>query len=226
MPMTLSTARAEVLSRLDDVQGRRYAPGGDYGRVDRALDICLSMVLDDYIAAGGERFDEDVDGTTDDSGELDLSAYDPAHIKGVLLTPEGDTAFHPVQAIDRKIRGLPASTTYDLRVVLVRRLRVPTDHPDQYLTGGALQGARSWEAFDDLVIGHAARRLAIKDDEQRKSLLDDIARLESSVYGAARTPKALAWPDAIRARWAYSRQLRWGYTANTRTVALYHAGTP
>lgn len=226
MPLTLEIARAEVLHRLDDERGRRYNEAGDYAKIDRALDIALSTVLDSYISAGGERFDEDVDVTTEDDGTVDLTAYNPAHIKGVLVVPEGDTAYHQVQAIDRKIKGLPASTSYDLRIVLVRRLAVPKDHPDQFLVGGATQGARSWEAFDDLVIAHAARRLAIKDDEQRKSLLDDIVRLESSVFGAARTPKAVAWPDAVRARWSFSRQLRWGYEANDQSLKLYHSGTP
>ena len=226
MPMTLSVARAEVLNRLDDENGRRYNAAGDYAKIDRALDISLSMMLDDYMAAGGDRFDEDVDDTTETDRTLDLTAYDPAHLRGVLMTPDGDTAFYPLQAIDRKIRGLPTTTAYDLRVVLVRRMRVPSDHPDQLLVGGALQSARSWEAFDDLVCAHAARRLAIKDSEQRAGLTEDIDRLTNSVMGAARTPKALAWPDAVRSRYTVTRQLRWGYAPNAQTLTLYFAGTP
>lgn len=224
--MTLEEARADVLERLDDESGRRYAASGDYAKVDRALDVALARRLDDYVAAGGDRFNEDVDDTATSAGLLDLSAYDPLALRGVLVVPDGDTAYHPIKAIDPTIRGVPVSTAYTLRVVLVRRLTVPRDHPDQALTGGDFAGARSWDAFDDLVVATAALRLGIKDDELRKAMLADMASLESSVMGHRRAAPALAWPDVRRERWLTWRQLRWVYVPRDRQLTLFHASTP
>lgn len=225
MAMTLAEARTDVLERLDDEAGRRYAPSSNYAKVDRALDVALSSCLDEYVSAGGDRFSEDVDVTTTAAGVADLSAYDPLHVSGVMLIPEGSTAYHPLQATDRQARGLPVTTAYDLRCVVVRRLAVPRDHSDQPLVGGSFAGARSWVAFDDWVIATAAQRLGTKDDELRQAIVKDLAERRANVLSSARTPRALAWPDSRRPQWATWRQLRWIYQHDQRAVTLYHSGT-
>lgn len=222
--MTLEEARADVLDRCDDAQGRRHAPGGDYDKVDRALDVALSRRLDDYIAAGGDRFDENVDLTTSTAGVADLTAYEPIKIRGVLIIPDGDSSYFPIRAVDRARIWVPVETDYNLRIVLVRRHIVPRDKPDQLLVGGSFGGAVSWEAFDDWVVSTAALRLGIKDDEMRRSLMADMDGLEKSVIGHARMPRELAWPDARRSRWSTWNDLVWTTTPRDQTVTLYRGG--
>lgn len=231
MAYTIDDARAQVLDHLDDVAGSRYARVAgvtDYTKVDRALRSALERCLDDYVAKGGDRFDEEVTVTTDaTTGKVSLVQYDPIHIRAVLIAPDTTGALFPVDTGNASERGLPDLTARTLQVRLVRsqKIKLKPDGSD-FLVGAVNGNALSWSAFDEWVCARAALQMGIKDNEMRDALVATIGDLQTSVLGQRRIPSGQEWPSQP-IRLIYTRiamSLRWGWDARTRTMMMFFNG--
>lgn len=213
---TLSEARTFVREYLDDRRGARWSDAV----VDLALRTAISASVDDYRAEGGDRFDEDVDVSTDEDGAVSLALYDPADVAAVLV---GVTSgYEPIRGGDRYALGRSDQTARALRVTLVRRYDVPTD-PDDYLVGVEMGAARSWPAFDQWVCARAAMQLGSTDDDRRQALRESLAECRRSALSHARTPRVMPW-GSPRTRTPYLAdlgRLRWIYDAHERVLSLY-----
>ena len=215
---TLAQARSLVREYLDDRGARRW----DDAAVDLALRAALSACVDDYRAEGGDRFDEDVDVSTDSSGTVSLGAYDPLDVSAVLVSVSG--GYVPLQGGDRRQLGQADATARDLRVVLCRRVDVPTQAAD-LLVGSTVGAARSWPAFDQWVCARAALQLGSTDDDRRQALRESLADCKASSLAHARTPRVMTWDSSALRRFPFYSlvgRLRWVYDQHARTLALYY----
>lgn len=223
MPLTIGEARNQVLEHLDDFKGRRYANDGadgfDYTRLDRALRSSIGRCLDDYVGAGGDRFDEDISVTTDTDGKVELGGYKIQCIRGVLSEPsEGN--LYPLEEGDKLVRGLPDRTARDLRLVIVRTHEIPSPADDDDLLVGTVAGAaRSFDSFDEWVCARAAMQLGIKDKEGLKRVGEHLADLGISVLSQPRIPRSYPWPQP-RNRISSLRDLRWIWLAREQRLEL------
>lgn len=229
MTLTVRAARETVLEHLDDESGERFARATgsnteSFTKIDRALRSAQSRCLDDYIAAGGDRFDEQVDVTTEDDGTVSLAGYDNPSIRGVMVVPDSDGSMYPIEPGDKMSRLDPDDVERDLKVTLVRRFTIPDPVDEDDLLMGQTAGvARSWDAFDHWVCARAAIQLGIKDDELRRALVATADDLKASVLGQRRTPSYLPWPTAgLRRQRSFSRDLRWTWLQREQTLVLFY----
>lgn len=222
MPLTIGDARSQILDHLDDELGRRYAPNDDFTKVDRALRSALNRCLDDYVAAGGDRFDENVDCTTSASdGSVNLADEKLLHIRGVLVNPTTDGTLYPIDSGDKLSRGLIDLTSRDLVLVAVRQFPIEEDpNGDDLLVGEVNGAARSWDSFDEWVCARAALQLGIKDDEMRRALLATIEDLRSSIVGQKKNPASRPWPERRTYSFLLQNQLRWLWYQREQTLQL------
>lgn len=230
MPYTIGDARSQVLDHLDDVSGARYARVSnviDYTKIDRALRASLEQCLSDYTAGGGDRFDEDVDVTTDTTGSISLVEYDPIAVRGVQVIPDTTGALFPIEPGALPEAGLPDNQSRNLRIRLVRSFRIK-DKPDtsDLLVGLSDGKALSWSAFDEWVCARAALKMGVKDNEMRESLLAIGEDLRASVMAQKRIPQNLEWPQQqVRLLFRQlAMGLRWGWTPRTRTLRTFFVG--
>lgn len=212
--MTLAEARVVVANHLDDDGTRWTSTGGTGGgnEIDDALKSALSRCLSDYVAAGGERLSETVSTTSDSSGQIDLSTYDPLRVSGVSI--QSGSRFYPVSYIDPENVDILETVTRTAKVRLTRNLALPTTSTQPIVGIGATE-AGSWDAFDHWICARAARQLAVKDDEAYQALSrleEDLGRsciLSSRVAPAARFPM----PGRF-----YSKLVRWTWLPRSKTL--------
>lgn len=224
--LTVGEARDEVLERLDDQKGRRYAPealgGARYQRIDRALRTALDRCVDDYAVAGGDRLDEEVAKTTSAStGSCSLLAERPAVIRWVTAEPSTSNLY-PLEEADKGMGGLPDLSERDLRLRFVRRFRLAASPAasDVLVAVDGVEGtARSWPAFDEWVCVRAALLLGTKDKEGTERLGELSNDLASAAIGQPRTPSSYPWPMPDN-RSRLLRRLRWSFTPSTFTLQL------
>lgn len=224
MPLTIGEARSQLLDHLDDQLGRRYAPDGDFTKVDRSLRSAQSRCIDDYTGAGGDRFDENIDVTTSAvDGKVNLASYEIGVIRGVLVNPNpGDTnGLYPISPGDKLQRGLIDRTERQLTLTIVRLFPIaPSPNEDDLLMGEVQGAARSWDAFDEWIVARAAAQISIKDDERRQSLAILIEDCKRSIFNQRRNPGALPWPMRRTFTVPLERRLYWLWYEREQTLQL------
>lgn len=185
--VTLAQARSIVSDHLDDAGNDRWSTA----QIDSALQLSLSMCIDDYCSAGGDRLDVLHSGTTSTSGELDLSSQNPLVIKGVSVL-QGST-YWPIKAVRFEDRNIQDNSQKTLQVRYVPKFVLPTNtgHP---LVGSGATAANSWDALDNWICSRAALFCSIKDAEARQELRAMDNEIRSSVLTHARIPGALPFP--------------------------------
>lgn len=230
-PFTIADARAQVLDHLDDVTGARYAPAGNYDKVDRALRVGLELALSDYVQHGGDRFDEEITVTTDATGVGDLSSIHVVKVVGVQAVPDSTGALFPIDAGRSEERGLPDQESRTLNVRIARGFAIAASpNPTDYLCGtvddtpsGQPRGSA---AFDELVVLQAAMLLGSKDDELRQALQAMFNRVRDTVVGEKRIPGGNPWPMR-QVRLMFSRlvaDLRWTWVPRDQKILLFFTG--
>lgn len=213
MTLTLAQARDVVEDHLDDASNARWTTA----QIDVALQMALDQCLNDYITAGGERFDTLVSITSTTGGIVALTSYDPLVIQGVSVL--WGNRYYPIQASRPEERGLADGTARTVQVRYVPRMTIPTTTSHK-LVGTGATAYNSWDAFDHWVCVHAAMFCAIKDAELRQELMALENRLGSSVLNHARMPKQRPFP---RAYGMYGDHLKWvrdTWTASSKQLAL------
>lgn len=227
---TFEEAREDTLDLLDDETGRRYAPPDpdtgllNYKKLDRQLGITISSLLDEYVKSGGDRFDEEIDTSTDETtGAVDLAAEDILHIQGVLVDPNDDGTLYPVEEGDKRVRGVVDASERILRLIVVRRL-VPARNPskDDLLMGTVAGAARSWGAFDELVCNETADRIGAKDNENRAAIQRTIAKLRGSIFTHKKEPSVLPWGRRRRTVTTLQDSLRWIWLQREQRLQLLY----
>lgn len=219
--MTLLEAETYIREDiLDDPDARRYTDA----QVQRAVKLALSETHEEYLAQGGEQFDQVISSLNpDSSGDIDLSSYDPAAIKSVMLVT-GNNYFHKLEPTDQHDKELQVTDT-SLNVS-VRLARVPT-YPDadgEYLLQDSSNNQLvSWFAFEDLICVRAALRLCRKDNEIPAGLRADEERLRKSVM--LKNPLRVRELQSNDKTW-YEMLYRYYYNPQTQKISIYHAITP
>lgn len=213
----MSDAREQVLEDLDDESGDRYAreTGSNtvsYRKIDRALRTAFSAALDDYVAFGGDRFDEELAiVTAAATGTVAIPGERIAHFKNVRvdLTASGGGKFRMKEG-DKAAGGRADLTSRTLVATVVRLFEIPNPaQPDDLLAGVVAGAARSWDAFDAWVCARAADALGAKDEKNNAAVLRKVAGLEKSVRGQKRNPASKPWPERETSSMLLSGDLRW-----------------
>lgn len=229
MALTIEDAREVTLDLLNDPTGVRYAPPTDgettaqYRRVDRALNAAASMLLDEYLAKGGTRFNEQLTGITSSAtdGTVELDAYHVAHIKAVMVA-EDDT-FVAIRGGDHTADYLPDEVARTLRLTVVRHFPVSrSPDPDDLLMGTVAGAARSWPAYDQLICAMAADSLGAKDRLTNAAITRAIERGRAAVIQHVRLPAALPWPERRISESYLPSQLRWLWFEREQRLQLVY----
>lgn len=226
--LTIGDARDTVLDHLDDPRGVRFNKAGDYVRIDRKLRSAQSSCLEDYVVEGGDRFDEAVSvDTSADDGTAQLAAYDPLHVRAVLLQPDDTdpSTLVPLDEGDRTVRGSPDTSARTLSVIIIRRFAIPNPADASDLLMGTVAGAaRSWAGFDEWVCAVAAKELGTKDMEGSSRMGELVAEKRESVLRHVRTPRSEPWPSRRASSWPL-RRMKWIWMPMPRTVSLVFDST-
>lgn len=225
MPMRWLDAREQVLENLDDESGQRYARETgtnteSFRKLDRKLKSALCACLDDYVAAGGDRFNESLP-TATTSGTAGLAAEYVRHIVDVRV--DNGVSTYRLAEGDVGAGGLPDETDRDLLLTVVRWFEPPqVPDPQDLLMGTEVGAAPSWDAFDEWVCARAALDLGVKDKEgDRQAILANLeARLRRSVMGAKRTPSSKPWPERSLPPFFLSGRLRWMWLPHDQELRL------
>lgn len=188
MGLTLAQARLAVEDFLDDAANVRWSDAN----IDVALKYALSMCQNDYISAGGDRFDEVLSTSTTSAGVVDLSSYDPIKLQGVSLTV--GTRLFPLTEVGFEERGLDDGTVRSIAIRFVRTFVLPTttSHP---LVGNGATSAKTWFAFDHWICIKAALYCSTKDGERRSDLEALEKEARENVIFTCNIPKSLPFPD-------------------------------
>lgn len=224
MARTIGEAREDLLDLLDDEDNRRFkgATAAPYSKIDRALRVSLDTCLDRYVKDGGDRFDEDLD-VTSDAGLVDLLTEDVRAIRSVLAIPSSGT-YVQIGEGDQLTRGVDDEEDRDLRLVIVRQHAIAENPDDGDLLVGTVGGvARSWDTFDSWVIAVAADRIGSKDNETRAAIQRELARCEAAVLGHRRALPVKPWGASSRAPAFGLGRLRWFFQPRTQAMRLYLA---
>lgn len=182
--LTVSQARTRVSKKLNDTEKRRYE---DTAHIDPALIDALEATLIEY--AEGEGADyllAQWTGTTDATGELDISSEAPLIVKGVSIVD--GTRYYPIQrralydgysespvAKDLAVYGIATITSFGLGSSPLY------DH------------AHAFKAFDKLVCVRAALELAGNEDRAKAGLMREEEKLRRTVadHTIAGSPRRL-----------------------------------
>lgn len=214
MGLTLTQARSVVLDFLDDVINARWSTS----QVDVALAYALSACINDYVAAGGDRFDTTLATTSTSAGIVDLSSVDPCKIQGVSILL--GTRNFPITEVSYEERGLDDGVARSITIRYVKSYVLPTStgHP---LVGAGATAAKSWMAFDHWICAKAALYCSIKDAEARPELatLEKDAR-ENAIF-TANIPKSLPFP--MRPHW-YSNWLAFAWKQDEQKIQVARKG--
>ena len=167
---TTEQAIADVRSYIDDRQGRRW----DRQQVVRALHSALSSCLERYARAGGDRFEREIEVTTDGADGVSLVAYEPIAIRRVLAVTSSGTA--PIHGADPGLRGSYDTQSRDLIIRYVPHPLLPQDDTDP-LVSSLAGDQRPWPAFERWVCMRAGLELGITDKDQR----DDLKEAEAAL---------------------------------------------
>lgn len=212
--LTLLQARDVVEDFLDDATNARWSTS----QVDVGLAFALSACMNDYIAAGGDRFDTTLATTTTSAGVVDLSSVDPSKIQGVSLLL--GTRNFPITEVAYEERGVDDAVVRNITIRYVKSYVLPTNtgHP---LVGSGATSAKTWLAFDHWICAKAALYCAIKDAESRPELatLERDAR-ENAIFTAS-IPKSLPFP--MRPHW-YSNWLAFAWKQDEQKLVVCRKG--
>lgn len=205
--LTLAAARAQALQYADDANGRRFSSA----QVDRALQTSLDRVLIRYVRGGGDRFNTEVDLTTDAAdGGVNIRQLRPLKVAAVALVVA--PTIYKVPEKPGMRRGYQDLTARSIRLLYVREYEIPGDagHP---LVGVGGIAALTFTAFDDWVCAEAAAQLLVKDDSQRNSLDALRAMLSADVLGRGVIPGS--GPMARREWCPVVDDLSWQFVEST-----------
>ncbi len=187
--MTHAEARTEVADHVDDASNKRWS----VTQIDAALKTQIAACMDDYISSGGDRFDEEVTGTTSGAdNELDISTYDPLEIKGVSV--QIGSNFYPIKRRKRRDRGAVDATARALQIYLVRTPSFPTSTSDPLITSDGTTAMKTWPTFDSWVCAEAALQLSVKDAELQKALKRHADRLRHICMTKGTASRSIRFP--------------------------------
>jgi hypothetical protein len=221
-------AHEQVLEHLDDESGQTYARETgtnteSFRKIDRALKSALSACVDDYVAAGGDRFNEVTSQTTDAAtGLVNLASVGIAHIRSVRV--DSGTSLNRIDEGDGNASRRPDLTARELELTVVRRFELPqVPDRDDLLVGTVAGNARSWNAFDEWVCARAAMSIAVKSLEAKRleALAAVLADRAKSVMQAKRTPSSRPWRERS-ASWLLSDRLRWLWFPHEQELRLIY----
>lgn len=184
---TLSIARDIVEDHLDDSDNDRWTTT----QIDRALGQGLSQCIDEYLASGGDRFDELLDTTSTTSGVADLSTIDPLVIKGVTMLQ--GSRYWPIKSFKLEDKNIIDDTARTLQIRYVRKFVLPTTTSHDIVGNGATS-ANSWLAFDNWICAKAALFCSVKDAEPRPELRAIEQDLKKSIMQHTKVPKSVPFP--------------------------------
>lgn len=215
MGLTLAQARDVVEDFLDDATNARWSTA----QIDVALGFALSACMNDYLAAGGDRFDELQTSTSSAvDGTINLSSVDPYMIRGVTCLVGNRN--YPITEIGFEERGVADTTARSITIRYVRGFVLPTNtsHP---LVGNGATAGKTWVAFDHWVCAKAALYCSIKDAEGRPELaaLEKDAR-ENAIFTSP-IPKSYPFPS--RPFW-YSAYLQYAWNQSAQTLIVCRKG--
>lgn len=209
---TVKQCVSDVASYLDDTRHRRWTED----QVIRGLQGALSSCMEVYARCGGDRFDQEVEVTTDGASGVSLREQDPLSIKRVVYSFGDGQWSHPLHAADPGTRGVTDTSNRDLLIRYVPRPLMPTAVTD-ILVGLIPGDQRPWPAFERWVCMRAARELGIKDKDDRAQLAVAEAKIEREVCATEPIPRMLPWPRNREKRWG---ELRWLWFAQTGVMTL------
>jgi hypothetical protein len=177
---------------------RRHIDGeGDTERwtdaqIKSALGYGLQKCLEDYVAAGGRRFEEIISINTNSSGVYAFPSDNPLVIKGISLI--SSTRRYPLELLAYEDQRAPVAQVFNLEIRYTPNLSISaTDgHP---LVGNGATAKNTWVSFEEWIIVNAAMYCSVIDDELRPVLQDLDARLKDSVLKHASIPQALPFPS-------------------------------
>lgn len=229
MAFKVSDYREHVLELLDDESGDRYARETgtntvSYRKMDRFLRIELSAGLDEYVAAGGDRFDEELDLTTSATdGTVDIPGERIAHIRNVRC--DNGTSKWRIQEGDKSSGGLPDRTERDLVLTVVRLFELPDPLDANDLIMGTVDGAaRSFDGFDGWICARTAMALSAKDKDLNAMVATQEARLRQSIMGQKRNPGVLPWGEREPSESLLNANLRWLFFPHEQQMQLVFGG--
>jgi hypothetical protein len=189
MGLTLAQARDVVEDFLDDPTNARWSTS----QIDVALAYALSSCMNDFVAAGGDRFDAVLTTTTTSAGVVDLSSYDPVKIQGVTVLI--GSRYFKLTEVPYEERGIEDATVRNINIRYVRSFVLPTSSNTGHgIVSVSGTSAKTWLAFDHWICARAALYCATKDGESRPDLanIEKEAR-ENAIFTTA-IPKALPFP--------------------------------
>lgn len=207
---TLADARTIVADHLDDASNDRWSTT----QIDRALAQALSACVDDYLAAGGDRFDEILDTTSSTAGVVDLSSVDPIVIKGVSMLQGAQ--YWPIKAVRLEEKNIVDDSARSLQIRYVRKFVLPTTTSHDIVGNGATS-ANSWIAFDNWICAKAALLCAVKDAEARQELRTVEQDIKESCLKHTRVPKSVQFP--VR-RGYYSSWFGYAWNQNAKDLVM------
>lgn len=209
--ITLAQARTKVARYLNDASNERWSTS----EIDDALADALSTCIRQYAAAGGDRFNEEVDETPDSNQLVDLSSYDPIEIAQVWIKRSGFS--WPISYVKHQEAGRAPTGTYDVRIFLIRTPVFPDTTTYPLVQSAANTAMKSWREFDQWVCVKAAIDLSTKDGEGRPDLVAIERQLSKSIMNNPVQVRASKFPKAYR---GLSEAIRYTYEPSTQKVGL------
>lgn len=206
--MILSDARSLVQEYLDAASDPRW----DSANIDDALEGQMSLTLNEYTEGGGERLLEIVSVTTDSTGKVDLSAYDPMHIRSCAIVRNGRRYILGRTSAMERVDAAKADT---LEVIMMRKWGVSTNALDPLIYSAAAT-ANSWDAMEHLICIRAAIELAVKDEDTRKALKALEARYLRGVMSTTSAHGARPMPGRRRVRSPYT----WAWLPGEQAIQM------
>jgi hypothetical protein len=158
--MILSDAIDRVELYIDDTSNDRWTTA----EISQKLEVALDSVVNQYVARGGTRLDDVLELTTDSTGYLTLSGYNPIAISSVQLNNGGTYFAIPEVTASQVVQ--PSNTTHNLRVRMVKTPTFPATNSDSFVYHNNM----SSKLMDELVVLKAARLCLTKDKELDQSL--------------------------------------------------------
>lgn len=206
MPITVQQAIDAVYSHLDDQNATRWTSA----EVQSALSSALSRCVNDYDAAGGDRFREEITGTSTTAGVVSaLSSIDVIAVQNVSV--QMGNVWQRIRATRRADEDLVDAVVRTVRLQFVREPTLSTTLSNPLLTN-------AWRAFEDWVVAEAALQCGIKDNDMRPGLEALTAKAQNSVMSKLNTPVFRA--SAHDRVFDISTDLRWSWVPSTKLVYL------
>ena len=208
--MTLADARTWTAFLVDDTSNKRFSTTD----IDIALKGAVAATIDDFMSRGMQQFTRFQSVTTDATGAVDLSSYDPRTISAIQLDTGGNYYTLSPLNLSRKVRK--DSAVRNLEIAYVPRHTFPTT-TTWPLIGSTTTSLGSWRAFDELCCCRAAATLLVRNNEINKALESMKTALQRTVMTLVDTPQE---EDVPRRVGYYGDWLNWSYDHENQTAQI------